>query len=368
MSWEPREQRTSNSTPPYLPCKHCEPSGHVVRVSRGYLNYSGCVGVNEVNTDFDFDFDEKICPLYARPITDLKASYCSSLIKVHASNTLTNLILNDCIGLISLKDIEFPNLEHLTIEDCFKLESVNHSYPKLSNFYASKCSNLLMMPADLPKIRTININECESLKYLPAYKTLVRLDADDCINLEWLSPLIQLGHLSVKRCVSLIELPALPRLTYLNMDDCVSIERLSPDMMNLSYMRGQNAISLTHLTTYPQLHGFDLEGAVSIMRIETQPICNSFNITGCLSLTFIGKLSPHAETTSDPNCVLSYSPLLYISYQRSVYWGVRRNKNLVISRNFIRKLKKKYYTRVVDEMYCFICPDDIVASIVEYIY
>ncbi|XP_057742255.1 putative disease resistance protein At3g14460 [Arachis stenosperma] len=179
-------------------------------------------------------------------LENLKIAMCSNLESVSMSEpphaALQRLIISDCPQFVSFpqEGLATPNLTHLDVSGCWKLEALprgmNSLLPNLESLDIRGCRNICRLPEGglLPNLKTLSVGDCEQQ---------VR-------GVSWLGNLDNLTHLTISGlwCESIIKsypevglLPHLPSLATLHIRAFDNLETLE-------------CSELLRLTSLQQLH------------------------------------------------------------------------------------------------------------------
>ncbi|XP_052113490.1 putative disease resistance protein At3g14460 [Arachis duranensis] len=179
-------------------------------------------------------------------LKNLQIDGCSNLDSISMSEpphaALQRLSIFHCHKFVSFPEegLAAPNLTHLSIIKCLKLEALprgmNSLLPNLQSLDILRCPNICRLPegGSPPNLKELSVGECE----------------EQLRGLSWLGNLDNLTHLTITGfgCRSIIEsypevglLPRLPSLTTLHIEKFDNLEIF-------------NCNELLHLTSLQQLH------------------------------------------------------------------------------------------------------------------
>lgn len=128
-------------------------------------------------------------------LVHLSVDNCSSLISIGSANSssstqtyefpnLINCLITNARFLKNLPNFG-TNLFNLTLINCSLLSSLPSSSSNVRNLHVHQCSSLIKIPEEYTKLEVIGANECSSLQCIPSncpfLKTLYAKNADNLV-------------------------------------------------------------------------------------------------------------------------------------------------------------------------------------------
>uniref|UniRef100_A0A0E0F5A6 Uncharacterized protein n=1 Tax=Oryza meridionalis TaxID=40149 RepID=A0A0E0F5A6_9ORYZ len=216
---------------------------------------------------------------------------------------LSFLNLSSCSQLTNLPDgLNLESLEHLNLSDCNQLENLPEDFGNLHSLEVldlSDCYKLQLLPetfCQLKHLKDLNLSDCHGLKQLPEcigdVCELNSLNLTSCSQLQSLSNLFKLKHLSLSYCIRIEHLPSSfgdLQLQVLDLTGCHSLPEL-PDSLS-----AMTSLTLLNVAT-GQSHTYDQ--AQAFKEFLKLPGCTEHTVhesenEGCSSIVELGRMHCH---------------------------------------------------------------------------
>ncbi|RYR75208.1 hypothetical protein Ahy_A02g009879 isoform B [Arachis hypogaea] len=208
-------------------------------------------------------------------LNNLKIEKCETLKSLSLSEpphaALKHLFIDDCCKFVSfpVEGLAAPNLTHLRVTYCYKLESLpanmNTLLPNLQSLEIQRCSEICKLPKGgfPPNLKELSVGGCE--EQLKGLSSMCHFNALIELTIE--------GYFGVTSYPKVGSLPQLPLLTTLRLWGFLDLETLECDQ-------------LLHLTSLQQLH---IQWCVKLENMEGQNLPSSLLLLQIIECPLLGE-------------------------------------------------------------------------------
>ncbi|KAL1366952.1 hypothetical protein AAHE18_02G015800 [Arachis hypogaea] len=208
-------------------------------------------------------------------LNNLKIEKCETLKSLSLSQpphaALKHLFIDDCCKFVSfpVEGLAAPNLTHLRVTYCYKLESLpanmNTLLPNLQSLEIQRCSEICKLPKGgfPPNLKELSVGGCE--EQLKGLSSMCHFNALIELTIE--------GYFGVTSYPKVGSLPQLPLLTTLRLWGFLDLETLECDQ-------------LLHLTSLQQLH---IQWCVKLENMEGQNLPSSLLLLQIIECPLLGE-------------------------------------------------------------------------------
>ncbi|XP_020970366.1 putative disease resistance RPP13-like protein 1 isoform X4 [Arachis ipaensis] len=208
-------------------------------------------------------------------LNNLRIEKCENLKSLSLSQpphaALKHLFIDDCCKFVSfpVEGLAAPNLTHLRVTYCYKLESLpanmNTLLPNLHSLEIQRCSEICKLPKGgfPPNLKELSVGGCE--EQLKGLSSMCHFNALIELTIE--------GYFGVTSYPKVGSLPQLPSLTTLRLWGFLDLETLECDQ-------------LLHLTSLQQLH---IQWCVKLENMAGQKLPSSLLLLQIIECPLLGE-------------------------------------------------------------------------------